>query len=173
MRILLIVFLFLALPSAGAEGSLSDKEQLKQLLQERKDRFDRYMSSLQEKSGWFGGKSKKDLLRSQEILVEIVRLDNRMISVLNRQLDYKNFEKTEMTYNSLQDYEKQNQLLQELNHSRKALAELQKKQSDALKTIRIRTTVLVLAFLTALLAFLLPRTWLHRQEAILRTDPGV
>jgi hypothetical protein len=89
--------LFLLMLNSTALGnfgySASDKAMLQALLQERKDRFEKYTNSLGEKTGIFGGKTKKDLQSSQKILVEIVRLDNQLISILNRQLDDKEFQK--------------------------------------------------------------------------------
>ena len=170
MRALLFLLLLISFSAKAGDSISSDKEQLQQLLQERKDRFDKYMNSLQNKSGWFGGKTKKDLLHSQEILVEIVRLDNRMISVLNRQIDYKNFEKTEMTYNSLDDYAKQNQLMNELTASRKNMADLQRRYTESMQIIRVRTVIMVLSIMTALLAFILPWAWLRRKENLIRTE---
>lgn len=143
--------LLMGMPCPAAEKMLSDKEQINAILKERKDRFEGYTNSLQETSGFFGGKSKKDLKTSQKILVEIVRLDNRLISILNRQIDYKTFEKTTLTYQSLDEFEKQDQLKGELATKRKEIALLTKAQHNLVTALRWRTAVMVGAILVAIL----------------------
>lgn len=84
------------------------------LLQERKVLFDEYTASLRERSGIFGQRTKTDLRESQAKLQEIVDADNRIISALNRMLDYKNFEKLNLTY-SANSNEDRIQSLQQLS----------------------------------------------------------
>ncbi|HEV7736727.1 MAG TPA: hypothetical protein VGO47_05055, partial [Chlamydiales bacterium] len=72
--------------------------ELVSLLKERKELADAYYTSLEKKSGIFGSRTKNDLRDSQEKLVEIVRADNKIMNTLNRTLDYRNFEKQNMSY---------------------------------------------------------------------------
>jgi hypothetical protein len=126
------------------------------LLKERKERFDIYTKSLENKSGIFGGKTKKDLKQSQLILVEIVRLDNEMISVLNRQIDFKSFEKTEMNYQSLQEQEERRQLRNQLDYSQQELQKVRRKVNDLKTALRIKNIVVFLALIIAFLSLTIP-----------------
>ncbi len=76
------------------------RAEMAELLKERKALFDEYSASLAKKSGFFGNKTKNDLRESQAQLKKIVATDNKIISVLNRAVDFKNFEKLNMTYDN-------------------------------------------------------------------------
>jgi hypothetical protein len=114
MKKLMLVFILLFF---SAKADLMEKERLKELLNERKEKFQSYFSSIDKRSGIFGNKTKKDILQSNEVLVAIVKTDNNIISVLNRALDYKSFEKTSFSYDKLEqdkqidDLKQQNSLL--------------------------------------------------------------
>ena len=76
----------------------STRTELLLLLKERKELFDRYSASLVKKSGFFGNKTKNDLRESQEKLLSVVAIDNKIMNSLNRTLDFRNFEKLSMSY---------------------------------------------------------------------------
>ena len=76
-----------------------EKKKLYDLLEQRKQRFNSYSSSIEKRSGIFGNKTKKDIQQSNEILREIVRTDNDIINVLNRAVDFKTYEKVNLNYN--------------------------------------------------------------------------
>jgi hypothetical protein len=76
----------------------ADRLELQQLLTERKQRFDSFAVSLEKRSGIFGNKTKGDIKASNEVLMEIVKTDNRIIRTLNRVVDFRNFEKVTMNY---------------------------------------------------------------------------
>lgn len=79
--------------SAVQDTSATDnKKMLKMLLKERKDRFSQYTEQLDDKSGFFGNQTKKDLKEINEVLKEIVRTDNKIIMELDRLLDERKFE---------------------------------------------------------------------------------
>ncbi|MBK7854869.1 MAG: hypothetical protein IPJ79_08155 [Bacteroidetes bacterium] len=90
--------------SAAAMGSCKSKRNIsryKRILPtaiakticEREQKFKSYSESLLERNGIFGGKTKKDVLRSNEILKDLVKNDNQIINVLNRVVDFRNYEK--------------------------------------------------------------------------------
>jgi hypothetical protein len=90
---------------------LKDRKDLQNLLLERSQKFDTFTSSLEKRSGIFGNKTKKDIGRSNEVLIEIVKTDNRIISTLNRVIDFRNFEKTNMNYDVMQQNQNHDNLL--------------------------------------------------------------
>jgi hypothetical protein len=167
----LVLFIMLFTGEALAQDKvLTDKQQIQKILKERKDRFDGYMNSLQTKSGLFGGKTKNDLKESQKILVEIVRLDNRLISILNRQLDYKTFEKTEMNYQSLKESENQDHLIRSLATKNKEVLSLQDENNNLRHSLRWRTSVMFIALATAVIAAWIPFYYLRKKEAEMKMD---
>ena len=91
-QFLIVLLLIIWIRGAG-NGIDSSRYELNSLLQERKLKFEVYTSSLEKRTGFFGNKTKKDMDHSNAILIEIVKLDNRIISTLNHVIDFRNFEK--------------------------------------------------------------------------------
>jgi preprotein translocase subunit SecG len=98
----LLLFIALLPLCAQAQDSLQKKEDEKKvirlLLKERKDRFAQYTEHLDDKSGFFGNQTKKDLKQINEVLMDIVRTDNNIIMELDRLLDQKKFENFRSDY---------------------------------------------------------------------------
>ena len=111
-KIISLLFCLAAI-QLSAQNRTADRQELQNLLQERKEKFDAYAASLEKRSGIFGGKTKNDMQRSNEVLTEIVRTDNRIISTLNRVADFKTFEKVNLEY----DFMKNNEQLNNLRHA--------------------------------------------------------
>jgi hypothetical protein len=131
-----------------------EKEKLKQLINERKEKFDTYFSSIEKRSGIFGNKTKKDLLQSNKVLVEIVKTDNNIISVLNRALDFKSFEKTNFNYDKLE----QDRKIQELSiNNDRLLIELKSAKEKEMdmngSNILLKITALIEFFLLAFIFY--------------------
>jgi hypothetical protein len=109
-RNLLIAFLAVSMQLHGQDAM--EKEKLHKLIEERKEKFDSYFQSLEKRSGIFGNKTRQDILSSNKVLIDIVRTDNNIISVLNRALDYKSFEKTTYSYDKVEQEATLNNLRQ-------------------------------------------------------------
>lgn len=88
---LILLLISIKLYSQNQIGE-EDKKTLKLLLQERKERFEQYTKDLDNKSGFFGNQTKKDLKNINEVLKEIVRTDNKIILELDAVLDQKRYE---------------------------------------------------------------------------------
>jgi hypothetical protein len=161
MKKILLVFLasLIFAQAQALTGADSDKQLLFQILKERQDHFSAYTKSLDEATGIFGFKTKKDIQRSNAILIDIVKLDNRMIAVLNRELSYKDYEKTSMNYNNLDDQKDLDLLRQNLALSDAKIKELSAKLLDDQQQINNRNRAIVVLSLGLL--FLLYR----RQQA--------
>lgn len=84
-----------------AQDRTADRAELQKLLEERQKKFSVYSESLKRRSGFFGGKSKADIQHSNEVLRDIIESDNRIMSVLNRVVDFKTYEKVNMNYDLL------------------------------------------------------------------------
>jgi hypothetical protein len=94
-KFLLIVFLF-SLNLTKAENIDPEKAEFIELVKERGKIFDTYSASLEKKSGFFGNRTKNDIRESQDLLMEVVRQDNKIMNMLNRRLGFRNFEKKSM-----------------------------------------------------------------------------
>ena len=114
MRTLYVLFTTLFLLS-NAEGSDRNEEKiaLQKLVDEREARFGDYSRAAAAKTGFFGNKTKSDLKKQVEVLTEIIKTDNRIISLLKNFLDYRSYQKTELVY-SQSELEERNRQLDEL-----------------------------------------------------------
>lgn len=99
MKTRFIILLFVLLNNNSfSQKNINERRDLKVLIDERKEKFESYMESLEKKSGIFGNKTKRDILRSNEILTEIVKTDNRIIGTLNLAIDFQNFQKNNLAF---------------------------------------------------------------------------
>src|SRR5436190_17274910 len=84
-------------PFDNAQGKPDpEKVEFIELVKERGKIFDSYSASLEKKSGFFGNRTKNDIRESQDLLMEVVRMDNKIMNMLNRRLGFRNFEKKSM-----------------------------------------------------------------------------
>ena len=98
---ILIAIALLAFSSLKAQDSIGNMTELKKLLKERKDRFEAYAISADERSGIFGNKTKKDLEKSREILFQIVKTDNTILSELTRVISKRGMAKADYSYDEM------------------------------------------------------------------------
>jgi cell division protein FtsB len=136
-----------------AQDRTADRAELQKLLEERQKKFNTYSESLKKRSGFFGGKSKGDIQHSNEVLRDIIETDNRMISVLNRVVDFKTYEKVNMNYDLLSCNERVENLqraVDVLNNRVTTFASSNddlKKKAGTLKTLSTILGILVLVML--------------------------
>ncbi len=98
-HVIFLLFCVFILP-AFARTQVENRMNLQNLLAERAKNFSVYASSIQKRSGIFGNKSKNDLEKSNEVLIDIVTLDNEIMDALNESLNYKTFERTTDNYSA-------------------------------------------------------------------------
>lgn len=101
MRKFCLIWLLMVtvLPSFSQMES-QDRMNLQNLLAERAKNFSAYTSNIQKRSGIFGNRTKGDIQKTNEILIDIVTLDNDIMDALHRALSYKTFEKATDNYSS-------------------------------------------------------------------------
>ncbi len=97
---LIFILLGIIVLPAFSQMQMQDRMNLQNLLAERAKNFSTYTSSIQKRSGIFGNKTKHDIEKSNEVLIDIVTLDNNIMDALNRALSYKTFEKTTDDYSA-------------------------------------------------------------------------
>lgn len=111
MKWLLFFTLVFAASNARTQSSnQGDRKELYDLLSDRKQKFDSYSVLIERRSGIFGNQTKSDIKSSNEVLMEIVRTDNKIISTLNRVVDFRNYERVTMNYDLRERDEKLNSI---------------------------------------------------------------
>lgn len=165
IRILFLLLITSLSAVASSTDSLRsyDRMMLSKLLKQRVDQFGNYTESLEKTSGIFGGKTKKDWKESAQVLTRIVRLDNQMISILNRQLSYRSFEKTSFSYESLQAIEKQQALQTELEFTQRNLKAAQA-ENARLRELTVTHNRLLTIFIVCLAVIAAFMFWLLRRR---------
>lgn len=142
MKYLIIILLFIvSFPAFCFENPDSlayqlQRNKINSMLDSRTSNFGQYTESLNQKTGIFGFKTKKDMQKSMDILKQIIETDNSILRETKTLLDFKTYqqEKTASeskeaesrnmaymrTINKLQTQnEKHLKELQELKHSKK------------------------------------------------------
>lgn len=130
------------------------KERLRTLLADRKERFEKYQLAIEAKSGIFNTQSKKDLRNANEILSEIVQTDNTIMNELNRLLDYRSYEKVNMSYNlneTVAQTEKYTKSISILSNKVKELKDSNQQLSKSLKVYTFLTYLFLLLFVLTLI----------------------
>lgn len=173
-RIFPMLYLILNITfSASAQdlnNASSDRRLMMEILNERKQKFSSYTESLDDRTGIFGMKTKKDIERSRKILIDIVKLDNRLISVLNRRLDYKDFEKTELSYNTVDQSRKIEELSRNFTLADNRMKKLGSDLEQAENEVRKRN--MIITFLVILVSVLLLREIIRSRHKIHRIVTG-
>ena len=157
MNRLFTVLFFLALFSlrVSAQSTTTDREQLLKLLEERRAKFDAYAASIEKHSGIFGNKTKKDMQHSNDVLTAIVETDNRIISVLNRTVDFKNYEKISLNYDAQAHTDRVNNLLQSVDTLQKQVEASNRSKTNLDKRIQHFKFIIFLLATFALGLFIL------------------
>ena len=132
---------------------MEDRMNLQNLLAERAKNFSAYTSSIQQRSGIFGNKTKGDIQKSNEVLLAIVTLDNDIMDALNRALSYKSFEKTTDNYSSRDCEQKLKQSMQVTDTLMKQLTMVEKKNRQRDNSSFLYRTLFYLALSGCIILF--------------------
>lgn len=88
-----------AQPNADSLAYQNQRKKINDMLAARSIKFGQYDASLSKHSGIFGMQTKKDIRRSNDILMDIVKTDNDilqqtkvLLTMKNSQLDYRTFQ---------------------------------------------------------------------------------
>jgi hypothetical protein len=153
--ILGVIFMFVNCQGKPADNQQqAEKQRLRILLQDRKDRFDDYTTKLENKSGFFGNQTKKDIKQINEVLIEIVKTDNTIIHYLDALLDQTKFDsrKTDYDLNNVQEQkDKYLNAIDTLNKQLTILKDSSKSYQNGRNTYRFFTWFLFLLMLVILL----------------------
>lgn len=113
------------------------------MLDQRSGKFGQYTESLSQKTGIFGFKTKKDMQKSLDILLDIMLTDNAILKETKVLLDYKNFQQQRIVNVSKETDEKNLSYMRTINklqnHNEKLVQEIkqlkQSKRNSALSII--------------------------------------
>jgi hypothetical protein len=126
------------------------RKKVNSLLDARQAKFGHYESSLNMRTGIFGLKTKKDMQRSIDILLNVMQTDNIILRETKALLEYKDFEKNEVQ-------NKANNNEQRIGSYKKAVAQLQqlndglKSDIEALESQKARYNFALFALITMVL----------------------
>ena len=112
-----------------SSDSLTDELQRKKInamLEQRSRKFGQYDYSLSQHTGIFGLQTKKDIRRSNDILMDIVKTDNEIYKQLKILLDYRTFQQRQVLYHSKQNEATQVAYMRNINKLRDINTRLKK-----------------------------------------------
>jgi hypothetical protein len=100
----IILFGLLSILFAGAYAQADtdslayqlQRKKINSMLAVRSQKFGQYTNSLSEHTGIFGLQTKKDIRRSNDILMDIVKTDNDIYAQLKILLDYRTFQQSQV-----------------------------------------------------------------------------
>ncbi|WP_118195255.1 hypothetical protein [Albibacterium indicum] len=157
--ITLFVFFLFSCFQVYSQDSLAyevQRQRVNELLDQRSARFGQFNQSLEARTGIFGLKTKKDMQASIDILREIVQTDNHIFKETKVLLDYKDMEKTFISYQAEENKDRINgyvntiSKLQKHQESQTLQIEELENQSSRYLTLLIFCLILVI-ILTVLL----------------------
>ena len=137
-----IFFLFSKVVAAqmksDTEAYRLEKNKINNMLHNRQLKFGQYDESLSKHTGIFGLQTKKDIRRSNDILMDIVKTDNEIYRELKILLDFKTFQQNvvqshtvEVTENNLGFMHTINKLRNEVDRLKAVNADEEKQEQSA------------------------------------------
>ena len=153
--ILVLILLLVCSLSVNAQDTLAyevQRQRVNDLLNKRTARFGQFNQSLEARTGIFGFKTKKDMQASIDILKEIIATDNHIFKETKVLLDYKDMEKTFISYKAEESMARINGYVNTISKQQK----LQEQQSLEIQELQTKANrLLVYSLLSSLLIILL------------------
>ena len=162
--LLFAIFFGISISAFAQAGSDSlayqlERKKINGMLAERTKKFGQYDESLSKHTGIFGFQTKKDIRRSNDILMDIVKTDDDIYKELKILLDYRAFQQTQVQTHSKEAEESTVGFMNTINRLRSSIDELKieaaKQQEEHRKTNNI--FILLLIFLSASILYLITR----------------
>ncbi|MGZ3765136.1 MAG: hypothetical protein ACXVA2_10765 [Mucilaginibacter sp.] len=134
------------------------RTKINHMLDERTSKFGQYDESLKKHTGIFGLQTKKDIRRSNDILMDIVKTDDDLFKEIKILMDYRIFQQQQVQSKSVETENVNlgfmttiNRLRQEIDQQKKEALEEKEHQTNILRTFII-LFVLMLGSILYLLA---------------------
>ena len=127
------------------------------MLNVRAQKFGKYDQSLSQHTGIFGLQTKKDIRRSNDILMDIVKTDNAIYKQLKILLDYRAFQQTQVVGKSKEIESTNLHYMNTINTLRKQNEKLATEANETLlqQERSSRNFIVVIVFMAITLAWLL------------------
>ena len=156
-----LCFLCLSCFSVYAQKSNSDslayqlqRAKINQMLEVRRQKFGQYDQSLAKHTGIFGLQTKKDIRRSNDILMDIVKTDDDIFRELKILMDYRVFQQQQAQTHSTESENVTLAYMNTINRLRQQIDQLkletQKEKEHQGKLLRIFIIIAVLMFASIL-----------------------
>lgn len=167
----LLCFLFAvakAQPNADSLAYELQRKKINDMLAQRDQKFGQYDVSLSQHTGIFGLQTKKDIRRSNEILMDIVHTDNELYKQIKILLDHRTFQQTEAVDKSKESEKAALGLMYTVNRQRDQIDKLKKEADEQAQQQKnsSRNYIIIIALLALALIGLLTRK-LKRQNTTL------
>ena len=135
------------------------RKKINAMLAERTKKFSRYDESLTKHTGIFGLQTKKDIRRSNDILMDIVKTDDDIFRELKILMDYRVFQQQQAQTHSSESENVTLAYMNTINRLRGQIDQLKKEaqQEKAHQRNQLRLLIGVIVFLFVSILYLLTR----------------
>lgn len=156
---LLYTCAFAQKPNTDSLAYQLQRKKINSMLDARKQKFGQYDESLSKHTGIFGLQTKKDIRRSNDILMEIVHSDEDIFREIKVLLDYRTFQQQQVQTHSVEADNSNIGFMTTINRLRQEVEQL---KQDALKTRQQQektqqTHIIVFVLMLGSILFLLLR----------------
>jgi len=138
------------------------RAKINQMLESRRQKFGQYDESLKKHTGIFGLQTKKDIRRSNDILMDIVKTDDDIFRELKILMDYRVFQQQQAQTHSTQSETATLAYMTTINKLREQIDQLkleaEKEKTHQTSLLRILIGVIVLLFVSTLYLLTRKRT---------------
>jgi hypothetical protein len=132
----------------------AQRKKINSMLDQRKQKFGQYSESLSMHTGIFGLQTKKDIRRSNDILMDIVKTDEDIFVQTKILLEYRTFQQTQVQTRSVETDDANLGLMNTINKLR-AQNEKLKKDAEAEAEQQQKTSQTALAIIAGLIIIVL------------------
>lgn len=151
---LLPVLVFAQKPNSDSLAYQLQRTKINQMLEQRRQKFGQYDQSLKMHTGIFGLQTKKDIRRSNDILMDIVKTDDDIFRELKILMDYRVFQQQQAQTHSNESENVTLAYMNTINRLRGQIDQLkqeaQVEKSHQQSILRVLVGILVLLFLSIL-----------------------
>jgi len=162
---ILCLFPVLVFAQKSSSDSLAyqlQRAKINQMLESRRQKFGQYDESLKKHTGIFGLQTKKDIRRSNDILMDIVKTDDEIFRELKILMDYRVFQQQQAQTHSSQSENVTLAYMNTINRLRSQIdllkQEAQQEKAHQQSQLRLLIGIIVLLFVSTLYLLTRKRT---------------
>jgi hypothetical protein len=148
------MFVFAQKSNSDSLAYQLQRTKINQMLEDRRQKFGQYDQSLKQHTGIFGLQTKKDIRRSNDILMDIVKTDDDIFRELKILMDYRVFQQQQAQTHSTQSENVTLAYMNTINRLRSQIEQLkqdaEKEKAHQQNQLRLLIGVVVLLFVSIL-----------------------